>query len=42
MYRIKYKFDGSVENYKLRLIAKGYTQMEGLNLKKKNPSRVAN
>ena len=27
---MKYKADGSVERYKARLIAKGFTQQEGL------------
>lgn len=30
VYCIKYKADGSVERYKTRLVAKGYTQIEGL------------
>ena len=29
MYRIKHKSDGSIERYKVRLVAKGYTQVEG-------------
>jgi hypothetical protein len=30
VYRIKYKSDGTIERYKARLIAKGYTQVEGV------------
>ena len=30
VFRIKYKADGSIERYKAQLIAKGYTQQEGL------------
>lgn len=30
IYKIKHKFDGSVEFYKACLVAKGYTQKEGL------------
>lgn len=30
VYKIKYKSDGSIDRYKARLIAKGYTQQEGL------------
>ena len=29
MYRIKHKSDGSIERYKVRLVAKWYTQVEG-------------
>ena len=28
--KIKWKEDGSIENYKARLVAKGYTQQEGI------------
>lgn len=30
MYKIKRKSDGSLERYKVRLVAKGYTQLEGV------------
>ncbi|KAL5834492.1 hypothetical protein ACOSQ3_014061 [Xanthoceras sorbifolium] len=30
IYKIKYKSDGSIELHKSRLVAKGYTQQEGL------------
>ena len=30
VYRVKYKADGSMERYKAMLIAKGFTQQEGL------------
>ena len=30
VYRVKYKADGSVEKYIARLVAKGFTQQEGL------------
>ena len=30
VYRVKYRFDGSIKRYKARLIAKGFTQKEGL------------
>ena len=32
VYRVKYKADGSLERYKARLIAKGFTQQKGLDL----------
>ena len=30
VYRVKYRSDGSVERYKAHLVAKGFTQQEGL------------
>ena len=30
VYRVKYKSNGSIERYKAKLVAKGFTQKEGL------------
>ena len=30
VYRVKYKSDGSIERYRARSVAKGFTQKEGL------------
>ena len=30
IYKIKFKSDGTIERYKVRLVAKGYTQQEGV------------
>lgn len=34
VYKVKYRFDGSVERYKARVVAKCYTQQFGINLLK--------
>lgn len=31
VYKIKYKSDGTIECYKAHIVAKGYTQVEGIN-----------
>eukprot|EP01018_Ginkgo_biloba_P016710 Gb_04681 [translate_table: standard] len=30
IYKIKYKYDGSIDKHKARLVAKGYAQQEGI------------
>jgi hypothetical protein len=30
VYRIKHRVDGSIERYKVRLVARGFTQQEGI------------
>jgi hypothetical protein len=40
VYEVKYKYDGSIERYKARLVAKRYTQCERLNFNE-NFSHVA-
>lgn len=32
VYKLKHKPDGSVERYKARLVSKGYTQCEGVDI----------
>lgn len=33
IFKIKYNFDGTVERYKAWLVAKGFTQREGIDYK---------
>ena len=40
VYKIKHKANGDVERYKVRLVANGYTQREGLDVAKLTTLRV--
>jgi hypothetical protein len=34
VYKIKRRFDGAIDRYKARLVARGFTQQEGINYSK--------